>query len=52
MGEVLPPRDTLENSEGAFGVTVIGGYCWHSVSCLCSAWIVPQNESSCILLDS
>lgn len=32
MGEVLPPRDILGNSEGGFGVTMTGGYRWHSVS--------------------
>lgn len=31
MGEVLPARDILENSESGFGVTMIGGYLWHSV---------------------
>ena len=32
MGEVLPPRDILGNSEGGFDVTMIGGYYWHSAS--------------------
>lgn len=30
MGEVLPPRVALGNSEDGFGVAAIGGYCWLS----------------------
>lgn len=51
MGEVLFFRDILENSEGVFGVIVIGDYCWYLVSCFCSVWIVLQNEFFCILFD-